>query len=114
MDNSGWKGCILWTIFDKNFYLYGNTLICLSSRFFENQPNEICSHLSEKASKGMFHKPKKLIVTKEKEKRKRKSEEKERRRRKTSNGCTLSFYNSYFGDKKVHSAITISKIRLDI
>ena len=24
----------------------------ISSRFFENQPNEICSHLSEKASKG--------------------------------------------------------------
>ena len=23
-------------------------------QFFENQPNEICSHLSEKASKGMF------------------------------------------------------------
>ena len=35
-------------------------LICISSQFFENQPNEICSHLSEKASKGMFHKPKKL------------------------------------------------------
>ena len=26
----------------------------------ENQPNEICSHLSEKASKGRFLKPKKL------------------------------------------------------
>ena len=33
----------------------------ISSRFFENQPNEICSHLSEKASKGMFlNKPEKL------------------------------------------------------
>ena len=41
----------------------------------------------------------KIIVTKEKERRKRKSEEKERRRRKTSNDCTLSFYNSYFGDR---------------
>ena len=40
----------------------------------------------------------KITVTKEKERRKRKSEEKERRRRKKSNGCTLSFYNSYFGD----------------
>ena len=29
----------------------------ISNRFFENQPNEICSHLSEKASKGMFLKP---------------------------------------------------------
>ena len=32
----------------------------MSSRFFENQPNEICSHLSEKASKGRFLKPEKL------------------------------------------------------
>ena len=42
----------------------------------------------------------KVTVTKENErrKRKRKSEEKERRRRKKSNGSTLSFDNSYFGD----------------
>ena len=69
--------------------------------YLENQPNEICSHLTEKASKGRFLKPEngsKIIVTKEKERRKRKSEEKERRRRKKSNGCTLSFYNSCFGD----------------
>ena len=69
--------------------------------YLENQPNEICSHLTEKASKGRFLKPEngsKIIVTKEKERRKRMSEEKERRRRKKSNGCTLSFYNSYFGD----------------
>ena len=53
--------------------------------YLENQPNEICSHLTEKASKGRFLKPEngsKIIVTKEKERRKRKSEEKERRRRK--------------------------------
>ena len=37
-------------------------------------------------------------VTKEKERRKRKSEETEKRRREKSNGCTLSFYNGYFGD----------------
>ena len=30
------------------------------SQFFENQPNEICSHLSEKASKDMFLKLEKL------------------------------------------------------
>ena len=42
----------------------------------------------------------KLTVMKEKEMRKRKSEEKERRpRREKSNGCTLSFYNSYFGEQ---------------
>jgi len=39
----------------------------------------------------------KITVTKGKERRKRKSEEKERRRREKNNGCTLSFYNGYFG-----------------
>ena len=35
--------------------------------FFENQPNEICRHLSEKASKGRLLMPKssKITVTKE-------------------------------------------------
>ena len=32
----------------------------ISSRIFENQPNEICRHLSEKASKGRFLGPEKL------------------------------------------------------
>ena len=32
----------------------------ISNWFSENQPNEICSHLSEKASKGRFLKPEKL------------------------------------------------------
>ena len=36
-------------------------------------------------------------LTKGKERRRRKSEEEERRREK-SNGCTLGFYNGYFGD----------------
>ena len=41
----------------------------------------------------------KSTVTKEKERRKRKSKEKERRTwKKKSNGCTLSFYNGYFGE----------------
>ena len=72
---------------------------CISNRFLENQPNEICSHLTEKASKaGFLNKPEngsKITVTKEKERRKRKSDggDQERRRRKKSNGCTLSFYN---------------------
>lgn len=33
---------------------------CISSRFFEKQPNEICSHLRETASKGTFLEPEKL------------------------------------------------------
>ena len=53
----------------------------ISSRFFENQLNEIGSHLSEKASKGRLFAPdnsgSKITLTKEKEKRKRKSEEEE-------------------------------------
>ena len=51
----------------------------ISNWFFVNQPNEICSHLSEKASqKGGFLSPRssKITETKEKERRKRKSEEK--------------------------------------
>ena len=76
----------------------------------ENQPNEICSNLTEKASKGRFLTPEngsKITVTKEKERRKRKSDggDQERRRRKKSNGCTLSFYNELldivFGRKKL-------------
>ena len=34
--------------------------IYIYSQFFENHPNEICSHLSEKASKVGFFKPEKL------------------------------------------------------
>ena len=55
----------------------------ISSRFFENQPKEICSHLCEKASKGTFIKPEKLQnqSNQGKGKEPRKSEERERRRR---------------------------------
>jgi len=52
----------------------------ISSRFFENQPDKICSHLSEKASKGRFLKPEKLQnhinEGKRKEKKKELGEEK--------------------------------------
>ena len=82
------------------FYIYIYIYIYRSSWFFENQPNKICSHLSETASNGRFFDPENLQnhLTKEKERRKRKREEKKSRRREKSNGCTLSFYNSYFGD----------------
>ena len=98
--------------------------VCMSSRFFENQPYAICSHFSEKASKGTFLKPEKLQnhsnKGKEKEKKKEQGEGKEEKKK--SNGCTLSFYNGYFGDsfclkitvggKKVYLAIMLSKIQL--
>ena len=71
----------------------------MSSRFFENQPNEICSHLSEKASKGRFLKPEKLQnhsnEGKGEEKKKERGEGEEEKKK--SNDCTVSFYNSYFG-----------------
>ena len=73
----------------------------MSSRVFENQPLKISSYLSEKASKGRFLKPEKLQnhsnEGKGKEKKKEQGEGKEEKRKK-SNGCTLSFYNSFFGD----------------
>ena len=43
--------------------------------FHENQPNEICSHLSEKASKGRFLEPKKLQNHSNEGKEKEKKEE---------------------------------------
>ena len=76
--------------------------------FFENQPNEICSHLSEKALKGRFLKLEKeapnITVTKEKERRK----ERARRRKggeekKAVVTLRLSFYNSYFGNARFHA-----------
>ena len=58
----------------------------MSSRFFENQPNEICSHLSEKASKGRFLKPEKLQnhskEGKGKEKKKERGEGKKKKKKK--------------------------------
>ena len=50
------------------------------SRFFENQPNKVCSHLNEKGSKGRFREPEKLQnhinEGKGKEKKKERGEEK--------------------------------------
>ena len=47
----------------------------ISNRFFENQPNEIFSRLSEKASKGKFLKPEKLQNHSNEEKGKEKKKE---------------------------------------
>ena len=104
------------------------TEIYICNLFFENQPNEICSHLSEKVSKGRFLKSEMLqnyTETKEKERRKETARRRKGGEEKKSNGCARSFYNSYSGDsfwrrklncwaQKVHSAITFSEIRLDI
>ena len=81
-----------------------NLIISISSRFFENQPNEICIHLSEEASKLVcFVRPgsSKIMETKERERRKRNSEEKERRRRKKAMFALLGFDNSYSWPEKI-------------
>ena len=69
-------GFYLWFLF--NFGREARRPKYISSRVFENQPYEICNHLSEKASKGRFLKPKKLqnhCKERKGKKKKRKSEE---------------------------------------
>ena len=99
----------------------------ISSRFFENQPNEICSHLSEKASKGRLLGPDKL----QNHSIKRKGERKRARRKKggeetkkpmgalsVSLMATLRIVsgrkkNNNCWTQKVHLVVTFSNIRLD-
>ena len=50
-------------------------ILYISNRFFENQPNEIFSRLSEKASKGKYLKPEKLQNHSNEEKGKEKKNE---------------------------------------
>ena len=61
-------------------------------------------HLSEKASKSTFVKPEKLQNPSNEGKGEEKKKEWGSRRKggeeKKSNGCTLSFYNSYFFGRK--------------
>ena len=42
------------------YFVFHLMYVCLID-FFENQPNKICSHLSEKASEGQFLKPEKTL-----------------------------------------------------
>ena len=60
--------------------------LSISSRFFENQPNEICSHMLEKTSKGRFFGPDKIQnhsnEGKGKEKKKERGGRKEEKRQK--------------------------------
>ena len=74
-------------------------IYCISSQFFENQPNEICSHLSEKVSKGRFLKPKKLQNHSDegKEKKERAGRRKGGEEKKAM-VALIVFHNSHFGD----------------
>ena len=58
-------------VFIHSFTLY------LSTRFYENEPNEMCSYLSEKGSKGRFFAPNQLenYTSQGRERGKAKSEE---------------------------------------
>ena len=109
----------LYTAFIENILvLFGvimSNIHCLSSRFFEIQPNEISSQVSEKVSKVRFlyDKPKKLKnhsneeIGKEKKKtaRGRKGGEE-----KKSNG-RYSFYNSSFGRGAASSSTIVVGLR---
>ena len=77
----------------------------------------------KKGSKGTFLEPKKLqnhSNEKQKERRKKRATRRKRGEEKKNNGCTLSFYNSYFlaekncWTQKVPLAITFSKKGVDI
>ena len=68
--------------------------------FLKTKPDEICNHLSEKASEGRLFGPDKpqnhSNQGKGKEKKKERRGGKEVKRK--NNGCTLSFYNRFFAD----------------
>ena len=104
-----------------------NRILCLYNKiylanFLKTNLTKFAVISLKRRQKAGFLNPRssKIILTKEKERRKTMSQEKKRRRREKSNGCTLSFYNSHFGQKKncwtqkAHLAVTLSKIRLDI
>ena len=67
------------------FWKVGRILLQTSNRFLENQPNKICSHLTEKASKDRFLKPGELQNHNNKgkgnEKKKERKEGKEEKRK---------------------------------
>ena len=76
----------------------------ICNRFFENQPNEICSHLSEKASKGRFPKPEKL--------QNHSNEGGEKKAMIALLGFIIVATLEIVWTEKVHLAVTFSKILL--
>ena len=102
-------------------------ILCLAATFvfpqtinladFENQANEICSHLSEKASNGRFLKPEKLqnhsSEGKGMQKKNERGEGKEEKRKKQWLHCYSFSNKKTVGHNKVSLAIRLSKIRLE-
>ena len=84
------------SVYKRDFYshVFANPVRYISNRFFENQPNEFCSRLSEKGSKGRFLKLEKLQNRsnegKGKEKKKEPGEGKEEKKKSNGYICTLS------------------------
>lgn len=92
-------------------------------RFFENQPNKICRHLSEKALKGGFLGPDKLRThTNEGKGEEKKKERARRKKRGEEKKAMVELLVSIMAilekknclTQKVYLAVTFSKIRLDI
>ena len=89
-----------------HFEMAGTPETSLSSRFFEIQANEICRHLSEKASKGRFHVLEKLQNHSNESKELKRKGEKEKARRKSGGEkkAMIALYslhsNSYFVGRK--------------
>ena len=86
----------------------------ISSRFFENQPNEICSHLSEKASKSRLLGPDELQTHSIKRKGERKRAERKKGGEETKKAMValsvflMATLKIVFGRKKV---ITVGRKR---
>ena len=105
----------------KKIYIY--ICIHISCRgFFKNQPNEICRHCDDKASKGRFFlKPDKLQIHsnegKRKEKKKERGGRKEEKRKKAMVALLAFIIATLEKEKcwtqKVHLAETFTKIRQD-
>ena len=81
-----------------------NRILCLYNKiyladFLKTNLTKFAVISSKRRQKAGFLNLRSSMVTKEKERRKRKSEEKKRRRREKSDGYTLSFCNSHFGDR---------------
>ena len=82
------------------------------NRFFKNQPNKICSHLCEKASKGRFLKTKKLQDLSNE--RKGKEKKRDRGEKEKAMVALLVFIIFFWPNGERETAVTFSKIRLDI
>ena len=106
-------------------HIYYITSCYTSSRFFENQPNEICGDLSEMRQKTGLVGARSSRITLAKEKEGEKERARRKKGREEKNGlmvallvfimATLKIWpKKKLLDEKVHLAVTFSKIRLEM